>query len=195
METGYINHLSEWILETDNGNSTPTYLLARWYGNSPIMEKKGRKERQYIYLKPNYSSRKEETPAINIQGIGGLNLTGLRWLIEDGWKLQQRVAYGEAGQRKTLSNGKANYMYPHRADAYLFQFGDYVPYKQTDGLIYVPSFIRLIIIDKGRLLAKEYCKSLSIGLFDDDIKRLLEQGNIKDFSLYNKVKNASNLTL
>lgn len=195
MEAGKITHISDWILETNNGNSTPTYILVKWYGNSPIIEKKGRKERQYIYLKPNHSSRKAETPAMNIQGIGGLNITGLRWLIEDGWKLQQRVAYGEAGQRKTLSNGKTNYMYPHRADALLFKFGDYVPYKQKDGLIYVPSFIQLIIIDKGRLLAKEYCKSLSMWLFDDDIKRLLEQGKKKDVALYNKVKNASNLTL
>ena len=170
-----ISFISKWELENDTNKKTPTYVLKNCIGSSPIIEQIGRNGRRYFYYKPNHS-KKPESPAINIQGIGGLNITGLRWLIEDGWSYKESVAYGEAGQQETLSNGKANYMYPHRADALLFKFGEYVQYKnaQNECLFYVPSVIYLIVISNARMLAKDYCKMLSVGAFDDEIKRLSE---------------------
>lgn len=175
MSTRNYTFLSKWVLENNTNKKTPTYVLKNWFGSSPILEQIGRNGRRYFYYKPN-CSKKPESPAINIQGIGGLNITGLRWLIENGWKYKESVAYGEACLQESLSNGKANYMYPHRADALLFKFGEFVPYKnaQNECLFYVPSVIYLIVIRKARMLAKEYCKMLSEGFFDEDIKLLSE---------------------
>ncbi|MBP5518012.1 MAG: hypothetical protein J6X91_05080 [Bacteroidales bacterium] len=170
--------ISKWVLEAGTEKKTPTYILEKYLGSSPLLEYRGRKGRRYLYYKPNRGSNKPDAPAINLQGVGGLNITGLRWLTKDGWKLQEISAYGEASQSERSKDGKLNYMHPHRADAYLFKFGAYVAYTNAneDCLLYVPSVIYFAIIRNERLRAKDYCKAVALGLIDAEIERLKQEG-------------------
>lgn len=172
---------SKWLLEasapTEKPRKTPTYLLQKYLGDSPLLSRRGRGGRIYIYYKPNRSTN-PEAPAINLQGIGGINYTGLRWLTSDGWRLQEKTAYGEASQKPTFDNGNANYMYPHRADAYIFVFGDFVPfdYGTAESVSKVPSVIYWLIVSDERLRAKDYCRVAALGLFKDVLDRVDELG-------------------
>lgn len=169
--------LSKWILDTDKERKTPTYVLQKYLGDSPLLHRKGRGGRIYFYYKPNVST-KPDAPPINLQGIGSINFTGLRFLTKEGWRLEESVAYGEGSQLPTFENGNENYMYGHRADAYIFKFGKYTrfDYAQAECVCKVPSVIYWLILSDERLRAKQYAKVLLTGLFDDEIAELEQRG-------------------
>lgn len=178
--------LSKWVLDTDKVRRTPTYTLQRYLGESPILYKKGRGGRIYFYYKPNISSS-PDAPAINLQGRDSINLTGLRFLTKDGWRLEESVAYGEASQVATFANGNVNFMYGHRADAYIFKLGKYVPfdYGRDTCIMKVPSVIWWLILSDERLRAKQYAKALLTGLLDSELEELERRGVLRQYDTKN----------
>lgn len=173
--------ISKWVLEPSAPNGkprkTPKYILQKYMGDSPILSKRGKDGLPFLYYKPNRSI-KPDAPAINLQGKDSINITGLRFLSKDGWKVGESVAYGEGSILHTFDNGTENYMYGHRADAYIFKFGNYVPYDfaEAECIYKVPSTIYWLIIADERLRAKQYAKAMQTGLFHEELAELENRG-------------------
>lgn len=160
---------------TGNGK-TPKYQIVHEAGYYPEMETmKGRDGKISVYLIPSKDSgsNKDNAPAMKLQGKNSLNFTGLKDYFVDGGKLSG-VAYGYPFDKPTYGKaGKPNPFYECKDDCFLF-----VVHHTKEDLR--PSGFEMLVIEKGKVLAPIYCKSLLMGGFEDVLSKLR---SIKELSL------------
>lgn len=175
MKTNFI--ASKWVL-IQSENKTPKYYLDKDINTSPLFEQRGRDGRVSLYLhdsEKRSEEHKEQTPKKYLQGKNGINITGLKFVGGGFDKLLSReaaevFAFGEASQKQYVTGGKLNYMYPHRNDAYLFEFGGLTDTPQ--GLL--PSYFYFIILPNCRNFAQAICTEWAKG--NNDILEWIVQG-------------------
>ena len=168
MITNYI--ASKWIL-LPSENKTPKYYLVRNFNESPLFTQRWRDGRVSLYLHDSYKrneEHKQQTPKKFLQGKNGINITGLKFVGGGFDKLCSKeatevFAFGEASQKKFVSGGKRNYMYPHKNDAYLFEFGGLSETPQ--GLL--PTYFYFVIIPDCRNFAQTLCTEWAKGNNDE----------------------------
>lgn len=162
--------ISYWVLATSAEGKTPKYTLRHYRGKSPLFEQRGKDNKVSLYLKKNIAGI--NAPTMNLQGKNGLNITGLRAYSGESWKPGFMAAYGEADQRARIpqkgGEPKQNYMYPHRADAFVFIFEECIMH-QPSGL-QLPKGFYFLIAPQARLESRNMCLAASRGVFGDTIK-------------------------
>lgn len=158
------------VLEDCTDLKTPKYKMTRTVGDYPPMKEiAGRDGHVYFYLLDSRNCRcnKDNAPAKRLQGKSSLNFSGLfGYHYQDG-KISG-FAYGYPSDKKTFgSDEKPNPFYLYKNDGYLF-----IIHKEANEDR--PSSIELLIIEGGRPLVAEYCKSLLMGGYKDKLEQLRE---------------------
>lgn len=168
---------SKWVL-LQSENKTPKYYLVNNYHESPLFNQRGRDGRVSLYLHDSdkrSEEHKEQTPPKYLQGKSSINISGLKFVGGGFDKLisgeaAEVYAFGEASQKQFVKGGKYNYMYPHKNDAYLFEFGGLSETPQG----FLPMYFYFIIIPNCRNFAQMICTEWAKG--NNDKLEWLVQG-------------------
>lgn len=163
--------------------SADKYQLTMWGGSKEFMTQlhvngKARKDKVtgkqpiVISFKPNYQSKEETRPEMNLE-LKGLNISGVKNWLECG--RLTGFGYGEPSPNKTYGGGKSNYLYEYRDCAELFLFS----VNETDPTDTTPTAIEWIVVGgKGaRSQARNYLTMLRQGGF----REALEQTPLKEY--------------
>lgn len=152
------------LVDTTGSNKTPKYTITKSVGAYPQMEAlRGKDGNISLYLMENRSS-KIDAPAMKLQGKGSLNLTGLKDYFVDG-KISG-YAYGYPSDKPTYGKDeKPNPFYDCKDDAFLFK----IHHEEGSPR---PQKIEMLVLDKQRICAAAYCKSLMMGGFDEELSML-----------------------
>ncbi len=158
----------KFVYSTKNGNKTPKYTeVKRWGNYLPMEQLKGKDGLVSMHLLEKLKEG-DNVPSMWLQAKGSLNFTGLKEFFNDG-KLSG-YAYGYPYDKSTYSSKKkTNPFYNYRQDGFLFiiNSGD----TSTDP---TPQTIELIVLEGAKVLISSYCKQLSMGGFNDELKALRE---------------------
>lgn len=175
--------------------SSEKYRLTLWGGSREFMNElhengQSRKDKTtgktYIHIsfKPNYQSKKDTRPEMNLE-LKGLNISGVKNWLEFG-KLTG-FGYGEPSPDPTYSYSgkrKANYLYKYRDCAILFRFS----VNEQDPTDTTPTEIEIIVVEgKGaRNQARNYLTMLRHGGFDEVLAKMQLQEY--DSATYSDIK-------
>lgn len=169
----------------DKKQSRDRYKLTYWGGSKEFMtilhlNGKGRADKATgikpicIYFKPNYQSKEETRPEMNLE-LKGLNISGVKNWLEFG--TLTGFGYGEFSTKDTYAKGgkrATNYLYHYRGCAELFLFS----VNEADPKDTTPTAIEWIVLGDGtRLQARNYLTMLRQGGF----REALEQTPLKEY--------------
>ena len=157
-------------LEDCTEKKTPKYVIKTQVGEYPPMDEiknKNGEVSMFLLSSIDSGSKKENAPAMKLQAKGSLNFTGLKNYYVDG--KPSGYAYGYPLEAETYSKEKKpNPFFEYKDDGFLFIIHNDSQYGR-------PSCIELMVLDGGKSMISEHCKTLCMGGFDEALKALREQ--------------------